>query len=860
MSLVSPNLDDRTFDDLLEEAKQRIIQRCPQWTDFEAGNPGMMLLELFAYLTEVMLYRLNRVPEKAYVEFLRLMGIKVYPPCAASVELRFYLEQAQEQPFEIAKGTRVTIAQTGLEGEPPIFVTKNSVKIAPGEIEVKVIAQHGEIIQGELLGISDGSAGQSYEVNQAPIVAATYDNFELMVGVEVQSKIATEGTDAVQYGDKTFQIWREVENFTNIGNDPYVYMTDRLTGMIYFAPALRKPGEDGSLKNVPQTLAAIPPINHEVRVWYRNGGGVQGNVGPNTITVFKDQVAGLQVTNPEAATGGRDAETLENALVRGPQELHSLHRAVTAMDFELLAQRSGSVARSKAFTKAELWHHAAPGTVEILLVPYLPEENRGRGQVTEAKLEEQNTEEARNRIAESLDERRPLGTACHVNWVRYKTVRVKAQAVIYSGEDPDKVKERVIERLHGTINPLPTSFSATGWEFGQPLRISDLYDIILAEPAVNYVEKVELFDDRVPGGDLQSVVADAFQERTWYAATAHELFRSQDDGKGWESFKTFPEERVKVIQSHPTKPGVVALVTHVRGKGDESRIYISEDCGETWESRGQTAFRIDDIAWSLRDTVPLLLMATNVGLFELFIRKGATPVQILVDPQNQDLGFFTVALSIPIRGSIQVAVGARRELGIFLSKEGGKSNTFTEIGLKGEDIRVLRFQEEGVRTFLWAGAAVAGSEAGVGCFSVELTVGTEALSSRWETFRENWSGGSCLGIAFMGSRVLAATYRSGVLVLDINQSQRRWEKPDVSSGLPIGDTQHVFLPIHTLDAVLERDMFLAGGPKGVYRSKDGVHYEYASSNVFTDRITLPNTWLFCSGDHEIEVVEENEAR
>ena len=127
MSLISPNLDDRRFEDLLEEAKKRITQTCPEWTDLEPGNPGMVLLELFAHLTEIMIYRLNRVPKKAYIEFLRLMGIKMHPPSSASVELCFSTEQPPEQVIEIPRGTRVTIARASGGTEPPAFVTDKAV-------------------------------------------------------------------------------------------------------------------------------------------------------------------------------------------------------------------------------------------------------------------------------------------------------------------------------------------------------------------------------------------------------------------------------------------------------------------------------------------------------------------------------------------------------------------------------------------------------------------------------------------------------------------------------------------------------------------------------------------------------------
>ena len=67
MPLPLPNLDDRSFDELLDEARRRIALRAPGWTDLSPSDPGIVLLELFAFLTETMIYRLNRLPQKAYL-------------------------------------------------------------------------------------------------------------------------------------------------------------------------------------------------------------------------------------------------------------------------------------------------------------------------------------------------------------------------------------------------------------------------------------------------------------------------------------------------------------------------------------------------------------------------------------------------------------------------------------------------------------------------------------------------------------------------------------------------------------------------------------------------------------------------
>ncbi|MEZ4634889.1 MAG: hypothetical protein R2856_07930 [Caldilineaceae bacterium] len=101
MSLPTPNLDDLRFQkDLVDEARRRIIQYCPEWTDYNLSDPGITLIELFAWMTELMVYRLNRVPDKNYVKFMELLGITLRPASSARTELTFRLSV----PFPI-RGT-----------------------------------------------------------------------------------------------------------------------------------------------------------------------------------------------------------------------------------------------------------------------------------------------------------------------------------------------------------------------------------------------------------------------------------------------------------------------------------------------------------------------------------------------------------------------------------------------------------------------------------------------------------------------------------------------------------------------------------------------------------------------------------
>src|SRR6185503_12963029 len=74
MPIKPPNLDDRRYADLVREARSLIPQYCPDWTNLSDADPGMTLVQLFAWMTELTIYRLNKVQDKTYVHFLNFIG------------------------------------------------------------------------------------------------------------------------------------------------------------------------------------------------------------------------------------------------------------------------------------------------------------------------------------------------------------------------------------------------------------------------------------------------------------------------------------------------------------------------------------------------------------------------------------------------------------------------------------------------------------------------------------------------------------------------------------------------------------------------------------------------------------------
>ena len=98
-----PKLDDRSFNDIVEEAISMIPRYAPEWTNHNPSDPGITLIELAAWMTDLLIYRLNQVPDKNYVAFLNLLGIKLRAPRAAKALVRFAPRRGRDQAARAAR-------------------------------------------------------------------------------------------------------------------------------------------------------------------------------------------------------------------------------------------------------------------------------------------------------------------------------------------------------------------------------------------------------------------------------------------------------------------------------------------------------------------------------------------------------------------------------------------------------------------------------------------------------------------------------------------------------------------------------------------------------------------------------------
>ena len=129
MPLTIPNLDDRTYQQLLDEALARIPVHNPEWTNFNHSDPGVTLLEVFAFLTENLLYRSNQIPERNRRKFLTLLGVPLQPGASARGLVTFLNDRGPLTTITLNGGVEVRAGQVP-------FRTEQGLDVLPVETQI----------------------------------------------------------------------------------------------------------------------------------------------------------------------------------------------------------------------------------------------------------------------------------------------------------------------------------------------------------------------------------------------------------------------------------------------------------------------------------------------------------------------------------------------------------------------------------------------------------------------------------------------------------------------------------------------------------------------------------------------------
>ena len=127
MPLELQPLDNRKYADLLEEALVRIPVHNPEWTNFNKSDPGVTIIELWAFLTESLLYRVNQIPDRNRRKFLSLLGVPLQP--ATSSRGIVTISNKSTLPLTLNDGLEVRAGQIP-------FLTDSGLDVLPLEAQM----------------------------------------------------------------------------------------------------------------------------------------------------------------------------------------------------------------------------------------------------------------------------------------------------------------------------------------------------------------------------------------------------------------------------------------------------------------------------------------------------------------------------------------------------------------------------------------------------------------------------------------------------------------------------------------------------------------------------------------------------
>ena len=355
-------------------------------------------------------------------------------------------------------------------GQPTYQASPRILSVESAVMGGTVSASHATTIGREVLGRSDGTPGQTFHLANVPVLPRAHGE-----------------TVLVQSPDRSYEEWQEVADFSESSRDDLHFVLDSADGEVRFGPAIRQP--DGETRQ----FGKIPPKDKQIVFsTYRYGGGSRGNVGRGTITVLKSSIPYVAaVINRRAASGGVDAETVENAKLRGPRTLRTRNRAVTEEDFEFLAREaSASVARAKCLQPSDVADKdkPPPGVVHLALVPAFSLTDSA---ISLDQLEL--TRELKESVRTYLNERRLLTTTLIIGDADYQWVSVEAKVRVKARFDSQQVRRDVERRLYRFINPLFGGPDGSGWPFGRDLFVPEVHSCIQSVEGVDYAEEVRIF-------------------------------------------------------------------------------------------------------------------------------------------------------------------------------------------------------------------------------------------------------------------------------------------------------------------------------------------------------------------------------
>jgi predicted phage baseplate assembly protein len=581
---IKPELADGRRNAIQQMLLDRVAAYTWEWTK-EPGDPGTALLKLLSFQLKMVFHRLNQLPRKAFVEYLRIGGVTPRPPTVAMAFLEFTVSDAAPQSILIPRGFQVGAPPATEGADRVVFETDRDLFAAPATISKVFVREEGffhdvsdanndveqsfepfgkdaEAGRALLLGLDSGDVTPKPQISlgiiiesppgapppigeggvaplpvppppllqwevyfngswqrlevirdgtsrfgrsgiielglprtwqpaqpwglvrlrwlrvriihgrfaATPILRFIHLNMIETVAVRtVQNEALIDISGTTQKNGRQMQLretpvipdslelfvgdeqWERVDDLSLSGSDDTVFELDPNTGIVSFGDGLNGARPPTSFRNI-------------IARRYQVGGGEAGCVEAEEITTMLTSVPFIsEATNPLPASGGQNAESPAETMVRGPRVLRARGRAVTASDYALMALEADEAEVARAFAVAGLHPQypgrPVPGVVGVFVVP--PDRGEGPPTPDEATLQA---------VAKFLSKKAaPAGIEVVAAAPKYQRIRVETIIEIDPEADTGVTVQGVLRKLNEYFHPIKGGEDNQGWPHGQPV-------------------------------------------------------------------------------------------------------------------------------------------------------------------------------------------------------------------------------------------------------------------------------------------------------------------------------------------------------------------------------------------------------
>lgn len=537
----------KDFDSFLRGMLDMLPTRIPGWTTRTEADLGMTLLELFAYMGDQLSYYQDRVANEGFLRtagqyesvrrLLLLIDHQLSPGTAAKALVKVTTTASRAIPRGFAVTTKGTDKQPAV-----IFETLADTVVYPDLNDVllhsDVTGDHTQaVLQGEFdLFLAPGnwlwfksSSSREWAQLIAPVtvdhvqhittvnfsapLAGTYDqasthingngimtshgesheetatgsgdpgqqialDFAPLTYVEDDSDVAQSTLQVVVAGKQ----WQQVEDFIDSGPTDFHYTLSQ-DNQGYVTVQFGN-GAQGRK----------PDVGSSIEVHYRNGIGTQGMVAPGTLTQFQDPNSPITaIVNPQASFGGVAPDDINEAKLIGPRTMYSQNRAVTMQDYAdaiLQGVPWGKTIVQPLHAKAQFVWTGSWNTVVVSV------DFQDRIPLASAPTRKQALQAA-------LDQKRLAGYDVQVEDARYAPMNIELVVHV----KPDYFVRQVRSQIETAAGPLGF-FAPSHFDFGQSVRLSDLYSAVLAVQGIQYIttKRFKRLGDRYPDHSKDGVI------------------------------------------------------------------------------------------------------------------------------------------------------------------------------------------------------------------------------------------------------------------------------------------------------------------------------------------------------------------